>query len=287
MQDLAAGGPSKAVPTETARMLNEMPDTALSAGIAAHILVIDDRPEELRPLLELLKAKGARLSLADDPWQGLQRALALYPDLILLDVHMPPMSGFALCRLLREAPATRHIPIIFLGSTVDSKERLQGLLLGGVDYVLKPRLPAERLEVLARIGIHLRLTWREPRSQPLESAAPQDPEQLILHAAMRLIGRSLEQVPPLAEVARQVGTYDKKLTRIFRRYLGMTVFAWVREERLRKSQELLADSGMEIQDIAALVGFGSACNFTTAFRRRTGLTPSEYRERMRSGQPPT
>lgn len=264
-----------------------MPDTALPAGIAAHILVIDDRPEELRPLLELLKAKGARLSLADDPWQGLQRALALYPDLILLDVHMPPMSGFALCRLLREAPATRHIPIIFLGSTVDSEERLQGLLLGGVDYVLKPRLPAERLEVLARIGIHLRLTWREPRSQPLKSATPPDPEQLILHAAMRLIGGSLEQVPSLAEVAKQVGTYDKKLTRIFRRHLGMTVFAWIREERLHKSQELLADSGMGIQDIAALVGFGSACNFTTAFRRRTGLTPSEYRKRMRNGQQPT
>jgi transcriptional regulator GlxA family with amidase domain len=97
----------------------------------------------------------------------------------------------------------------------------------------------------------------------------------------------LEQVPSLAEVARQVGTYDKKLTRIFRRHLGMTVFAWIREERLHKSQELLADSGMGIQDIAALVGFGSACNFTTAFRRRTGLTPSEYRKRMRNGQQPT
>lgn len=246
----------------------------------AHILVIDDRPEDLRPLLDLLRAEGMRLSLANDPRQGLQRALALYPDLVLLDVHMPQMSGFTLCRLLREARALRQTPIIFLTGAVSVEERLEGLSLGGVDYVLKPCIPAE---VLARIRIHLQLTWREQRATVELPESAQDAEHLILHAAMRLIGRRLDNVPPLAEIACQAGTHDKKLSGIFRRHLGMTVFAWIREERLRKSQELLADSSMCIQDVAGQVGFSSAANFATAFRERFDMTPSEFRSQAREG----
>lgn len=245
-----------------------------------HILVIDDRPEDLRPLLDLLRAEDMRLSLADDPRQGLQRALALYPDLILLDVHMPQMSGFTLCRLMREAPALRQTPIIFLTGAASVEERLEGLSLGGVDYVLKPCVPAE---VLARIRIHLQLTWREQRATAALPEGAQDAEQLILHAAMRLIGRQLDNVPPLAEIAGQAGTHDKRLSSIFRRHLGMTVFAWIREERLRKSQELLAGSAMGIQDVATQVGFSSAANFATAFRERFGVPPSEFRSRAREG----
>ena len=63
--------------------------------------------------------------------------------------------------------------------------------------------------------------------------------------------------------------------------MGSTVFAYVREARLRKSQELLSDSEMNVQDIADLVGFNSACNFTTAFRQRLGMTPSQYRQKAR------
>jgi transcriptional regulator GlxA family with amidase domain len=78
-----------------------------------------------------------------------------------------------------------------------------------------------------------------------------------------------------------VGTHDKKLSTIFRQHLGMTVFAWIRDERLRRGQELLTDSRMSMQDIAEQVGFRSACNFTTAFRERTGVTPSAFRQGLR------
>ncbi len=149
-----------------------------------------------------------------------------------------------------------------------------------MDYVVKP-FAAE--EVLARIRIHLQLIWREKTAPTGIPEAPQNPDQMILHAAMRLIGRKLDQVPPLAEIAKQAGTHEKKLSTIFRQHLGMTVFAWIREERLRKSQELLADSNMDIQGIAELVGFNSAANFTTAFRQRLGMTPSKYRSHARSG----
>lgn len=242
------------------------------------ILVIDDRPEEIRAVTELLRHEQLRISVATDMRQGYERAVALIPNLILLDVRMPHVDGLAGSRLLKESPRTRDIPIIFLSSAGTQDERLEGLMHGAVDYVLKPCLPAE---VLARVRIHLRLA---PRAAAQEPSTPQtllSPDEVILRAAMRFIGANLAKLPSLAEIAHKVGTHDKKLSAIFRQCLGMTVFAWIRDERLRLGGELLTDSRMSMQDIAEQIGFRSACNFTTAFRERTGVTPSAFRQRLR------
>ena len=248
---------------------------------APHILIIDDKPEELRSLLNLLRRQEWNISLASDAHSGYQRAIALRPDLIVLDVVMPRMNGFAMCRLLRETATTRHIPVIFLTSSGLLEERLEGFKLGGVDYVIKPFAPQE---VRARINLHLRLTMNSQEAahccseacEPGESAILSS-EQIILQAAMNYIMENLSAIPSLAGIAQAVGTHEKRLSSIFRHHLGMTVFDYVRQTRLRKAQELLTRSTVSIQDIAELTGFQSACNFTTAFRRAQGVAPGEYR----------
>ena len=241
-----------------------------------HILVIEDSPEELRALQSLLRGEGYRVTLATDGRQGFQRAMALQPDLILLDVRMPVLDGFATCRLLKEAPRTQHIPVIFLSSAGAIEERLEGLTHGGVDYVLKPCHPDE---VLARVRIHMQLGPRAPVSAEADTFLSHD--EITLRAAMRLIREQLGALPSLDDIARKVGTHDKRLSAIFRQHLGTTVFAWIREERLRKGRELLAETSLGLQDIAESVGFRSACNFITAFRERTGVTPNQFRKNAR------
>jgi len=241
-----------------------------------HILLIDDIPEDIRATLILLKTQPWRISLASDAYQGYQRALALRPDLIVLDVHMPQMDGFSLCRLLREAPATRQTPILFLSSANTSLERLEGLTVGAVDYIPKSCAPEE---VLARIKIHLQLTWRAPSALHERPADPEPQgDEIVLRAAMRLIENQLDDMPSLGILAQKVGTHEKRLSAIFREHLGMTVFAYIRDARLRRGQDLLAESTMSVQDVAELVGFRNACNFTTAFRQRIGMTPSQFRQ---------
>lgn len=243
-----------------------------------HILLIDDCPEDVRSLLLQLSLQPWRISVASDPQQGYQRALALQPDLILLDVRMPKMDGFTVCRLLREAPATCSTPVIFLTSASELDTRLEGFRLGGVDYVLKPFEPEE---VLARIRLHLQRVWRTaPSSEPLVAVSA---DEVLLRAVLRFIDENLAQLPGLADIARSVGTHEKRLSAIFRQHLGSTVFAHVRQTRLRKGQELLAGSRMSVQDVADLVGFASASNFTTAFREQLGMTPSEFRQRALAG----
>ncbi len=78
-----------------------------------HILVIDDNPQDIEHLLKALRGQGARLTIVEQPRKGLQCAQILLPDLILLDVHMPDVDGFTVCRLLRETPNCGEIPVIF------------------------------------------------------------------------------------------------------------------------------------------------------------------------------
>ncbi|MGF6495020.1 CheY-like chemotaxis protein [Luteibacter sp. 621] len=239
-----------------------------------HILVIDDAPEGIRDLLQALRAEPFRVSLATSAAHGYQRAQVLSPDLVLLDVRMPGMDGFTLCRLLQELQPGRDMPVLFLTSAASEEERLAGLSQGAVDYILKSCSPAE---LLARVRIHLRLT----RRGTLEDAPhdmPMGRDEVVLRAAMRYIGQRLADSLSLDVIAEAVGTYDKRLSAIFRQRVGTTVFGWIREERLRKSRELLTTTTLGMQDIALEIGFSSAANFATAFRERLGVTPGEYRK---------
>ncbi len=246
-----------------------------------NILIVDDSAFEQRMLADLLSEMPYRVAVAFNGEQGYQLALARRPDLILLDVRMPDMDGYACCRLLKANPATQDIPIIFVSGTDSPEDRITGLSIGGVDFVCKPFTPGE---LAARIHVHLNLVRRGSAPAPAAGAAA-DPDAVTVRAAQRLIADNLGTLPGLAEIARSVGTYREKLSHLFRTRTGMTVFAFIREERLGRAMQLLRETDMDIQDIAQLVGFSTAANFTTAFRERTGTTPSAWRQNMPERSP--
>jgi putative two-component system response regulator len=122
------------------------------------ILAVDDA-EDLLALIGKALASEYRVKLAADGGDALTLAAAApQPDLILLDVDMPGASGFEVCQLLKEDPATSRIPVIFLTGHVDPSAQLEGLDLGAVDYLTKP-INAKLL--LARVRIHLALAGRQ------------------------------------------------------------------------------------------------------------------------------
>jgi len=249
---------------------------------APRLLIIDDSLDELRLLKQLLDAQHFQLSVAFDGHQGYQRAQLLQPDLILLDVQMPKLDGFAACRLLKADPRTRHIPVIFLSAAQSTQERLTGLSIGGVDYVIKPFLAEE---VLARIRIHLQLTTREKTTADCpEEILQRTPDEALLQAGIRLIRHHLHEQLTVEDIASRLGSYEKKLSAVFRQHTGLTVFAYLREERLKQACKWLSETDSRIQTIAEQLGFQNAGNFATAFRERFEISPSVYRKMMRSGQ---
>ncbi|AGK51662.1 response regulator [Burkholderia thailandensis MSMB121] len=239
----------------------------------AHLLVVDDRPNELQLLVEILRAAHCRISVAFDGLQAYHRAQAISPDLILMDVRMPHMDGFAACRLLTSTPSTQAIPIIMLTAAGDLEDRIEGLEIGAIDYIIKPFEPAE---VIARIRNHLK---KPPGSRPPEHlpALPDHPDASLVRAASEVLLRDLRNPPALEALAKLVGTHEKRLSRVFRDNLGQTVFEYLRDTRLRTAQRFLAQTSMGIGDIAQEIGFSNAGNFATAFRERFGVTPSDWR----------
>lgn len=114
------------------------------------LLLVDDEPVNLRVLKQLLAA-DYQLIFAKNGEEALKLAPARKPNLILLDVMMPGITGFEVCRQLKGLPETKHIPIIFVTALNDDHDEAEGFDAGAVDYIIKPISPAVVKAVVKRI----------------------------------------------------------------------------------------------------------------------------------------
>ena len=118
------------------------------------ILIVDDNPKNIQVLGKTLHDMGYNVSIATAGKQALDSVKKEKPDLILLDVQMPEMDGFEVCKIIKESPDTKSIPIIFLTAVVESDRIINGFELGAVDYITKPFNSAE---LSARVSTHLEI----------------------------------------------------------------------------------------------------------------------------------
>ncbi|MCC7044991.1 MAG: SpoIIE family protein phosphatase [Acidobacteria bacterium] len=154
---------------------------------AATILVVDDSPVNLQVLVRTLHGTGHRILAARDGASALEIARRARPELMLLDVMMPELDGFEVCRAIKSHPDTEDTVVIFLSARGEVADKVSGLQLGAVDYITKP-IQAE--EVLARVAAHLTRQFlerelrrnRDRLERELASAASM--QRLILPATL-------------------------------------------------------------------------------------------------------
>ncbi len=118
------------------------------------ILIVDDHITNLRLLTELLEQQGFKVRPVEKAQAALDSAVTRPPGLILLDVRMPDMDGYEICRRLKEDRRTAHVPVIFVSALQDAEAKDRGFRAGGVDYISKP---FDESEVLARVKTHINL----------------------------------------------------------------------------------------------------------------------------------
>lgn len=133
------------------RMEAEEPATDSRSPV---ILVADDEPVNLALIKRRLEWEEYRVETAEDGGQAVESAKSLLPDLVILDVMMPVLDGLQACRLLKEDPTTRDIPVIFLSALDDTDTKVNGLALGANDYISKPFRVEE---LIARVAVAIRL----------------------------------------------------------------------------------------------------------------------------------
>ena len=133
-------------------------------AVSATILVVEDEPDILELVTYNLSQAGFEVDRAEDGEAGLRQATEGLPDLIILDLMLPGIDGFEVCRLLKQTEATQHIPVLMLTSRSEEVDRIVGLELGADDYVVKPFSPRElilRVKAILRRG-------RAAREEPEE-----------------------------------------------------------------------------------------------------------------------
>lgn len=129
-------------------------EPAPSVASGGEVLIVEDTPASLQLLADLLTQAGFVARRAQDGRMALMSAQAQPPDLVLLDVRMPGMDGYEVCRRLKADPRTRDVPVIFLSALRETEDKVLAFGLGAVDYVAKPYQPDE---VLARVRTHVEL----------------------------------------------------------------------------------------------------------------------------------
>jgi len=145
------------------------------------ILIVDDVPDNLRLLTEILGGQGYRARPVPDGRLALRAVEYDPPHLIMLDVDMPGMNGFEVCRALKADDRTRDIPVIFVSALEKTADKVEGFRVGGVDYIGKPY---QGEEVLARVRTHLSLRGLQERLEA-QNAQLQEQAEALARATRR------------------------------------------------------------------------------------------------------
>lgn len=118
------------------------------------VLLVDDVAKNIQLLSNILSRRNYQIAFATNGSQALNMVAQIQPDIILLDIMMPGMDGFEVCRKLKEEDSTKQIPIIFLTGKTDTSDITTGFQCGAIDYITKP---FNTEELLARVDTHLEL----------------------------------------------------------------------------------------------------------------------------------
>lgn len=161
----------------------------------ATILLVDDNLANLGVLTHTLAEHDCRVLLAQHGKRAIQIARRVLPAVILLDVQLPGMDGFEVCRRLKADPVTRPIPILFMTEHNTAADKLCGFAAGGVDYITKP---VEAAEVLARVSTHLRIGQLTQDLQAHNAAL----EQLVAERTAELVHANTVLQAQIAERLR-------------------------------------------------------------------------------------
>lgn len=160
--------------------------------IRGNIVIVDDQPNNLRVLSGILQQAGYKVRPALDGEVALKSIKSSPPDLVLLDIRMPEMDGYEVCRRLKSDEQTRDIPVIFISALQDMEDKLSAFRVGGVDYVAKP---FQMEEVLARVQAHLKLYRLQRDLQSIIEERTQDLRQTLesLSESQKNYARVLEE----------------------------------------------------------------------------------------------
>ena len=252
-----------------------------------HLLLVEDNTELADFIVDSLPA-FYRVSRAVNGAEGLEKALADLPDLIISDVMMPVMDGYTLCQKLKEEEQSNHIPVIMLTAKVTFESRLEGLTRGADDYLTKPFHVQEltlRVHNLLERQRRFRERMRQELARPVSAKFNQPNDALATEPVLldpfleKLYGIVEEKLDDsslsVEQLADQLSLSRSSLHRKVKALTGLATGDILRMYRLKRATQFL-QQGYNSSETAYCVGFDSPQYFAKCFREQYQMTPSEF-----------
>lgn len=276
--------------TEDAENIQELPARALNlleGQDKPMVLLVEDNAE-LRQFVKQCIADQWQVVEASNGEEGIEKARALIPDLIISDVMMPYKDGYEVCDALKNDELTSHVPIIMLTAKSNVESRIKGLRTGADDYLTKPFSTEEllvRMENLVSSRRHLRMKFSvvadadgglAPVSEniPAESVSALDRE--FIQRFVDLVEQNLsDENISVEDFAKKMHISRVQLHRKLKALTGENVTDFIRDYRLDRAMTMLRKGEGLIYEVAYQVGFGSEKYFSRAFKKKFGVSPSQ------------
>ena len=247
------------------------------------LLVVDDDTEVAHYLQTLLSPyyKITTCFNADSAFKSIKESL---PDLALSDVVMPDMSGYELCRKIKEDLQSCHIPVILLTAKATIENQVEGLDTGADAYVTKPFDPAYLLALIKsqlKNREHVRsLLGRTTKTDKIEKNILSPQDNVFMTNLYRLMENELSNTE--LNISRMTKVLKMSRTKLYYKVKGLTgkkPNVFFKTYKLNRAAELLSESKYRISEIADMCGFGTLSHFSSSFKKQFGVAPNEYMEK--------
>ena len=251
------------------------------------VLLVEDNGELRRFLADQLRA-AYRVEEAEDGEEGLASALRLLPDLVISDIMMPKMDGIQLLDKLKNTEVTSHIPVILLTAKTSVEHQIEGLNYGADYYITKPfqtdfilasvkNLLTQRRKMFDALVSDKKTMELSPGEIVITSK-----DEAFLTDVIRIVESGMAD--PEFNIDTVAETAGMGRTTFYKKFSSLTNLApveFVRDMRLKRGKQLLDAGESNISDVAFAVGFNSAGYFSTCFKKKYHLTPTEYLKKLK------
>lgn len=268
-----------------------------SAPNDVRILVVEDTPDIARYIARQLNP-DYKYFFASDGAEGLRKAEDIVPDLIVTDVMMPLMDGFEFTRKTRESELLNHIPIIIVTAKATHNDRIEGLRAGADAYLEKP-FHADELNIRAEKLMAQRRLLQQKFASHTTDAEKVAVNTAIAEVSPDIVQRSkrdqafIDKFEIQVKIALATGKIDydnvayamclcrAQLNRKIKAITGMTMSDYILQIRINTAKSLLDTTDMSIAEVALKCGIDSPSYFSMVFKKATGMTPQQYKNRER------
>ncbi|MEZ4966503.1 MAG: ATP-binding protein [Saprospiraceae bacterium] len=258
---------------------NAAPVSDAPENLKLELLLIEDNAEIREYIRYCIDPARYNITEAADGEEGIQKAQALIPDLIISDVMMPKKDGFEVAQAIRSHIGTSHIPLILLTARASLESRLEGIQRGADAYLTKPFSPQELALRIQKL-IEIRHLLQQRYTGGIQDAGDdlfQQEDEFVTGLRAYIFEHLDESDLDGDRIGRHFGLSRVSLYRKLNALTGQSISDFVRATRLSKALQLIREGHLNLSEIAYQTGFSSISAFSRAFKQAYGKSPSEMK----------